>query len=44
MVDGGVGQAVDAVVVTPEQVERHRDSHWMVIPPALREGREVYHS
>lgn len=40
----GVGQAVDVVVVTPEQVERHRDTHWMVIAPALREGREVYHS
>ena len=40
----GVGQAVDVVVVTPEQVERHRNTHWMVIAPALREGREVYHS
>jgi predicted nucleotidyltransferase len=40
----GVGQAVDVVMVTPEQVEQHRDTHWMVIAPALREGREVYHS
>lgn len=40
----GVGQAVDVIVVTPEQVERHRNTHWMVIAPALREGREVYHS
>jgi predicted nucleotidyltransferase len=40
----GVGQAVDVVVVTPEQVEKHRETHWMVICPALREGREVYHS
>ena len=40
----GVGQAVDVVVVTAEQVERHRDTHWRVIAPALREGREVYHS
>jgi len=40
----GVGQAVDVVVVTPEQVERHRKTHWRVIAPALREGREVYHS
>ena len=40
----GVGQAVDVVVVTAEQVEQHRDTHWMVIAPALREGREVYHS
>ena len=40
----GVGQAVDVVVVTAEQVEQHRDTHWMVIAPALREGLEVYHS
>ena len=40
----GVGQAVDVVVVTPEQVERYRKTHWLVIAPALREGREVYHS
>ena len=40
----GVGQAVDVVLVTPEQVERHQDTHWMVIAPALREGREVYYS
>jgi predicted nucleotidyltransferase len=40
----GVGQAVDVVVVTPEQVERYRNTHWMVIAPALREGREVYHA
>jgi predicted nucleotidyltransferase len=39
----GVGQAVDVVVVTPQQVERHRNTHWLVIAPALREGREVYH-
>jgi predicted nucleotidyltransferase len=40
----GVGQAVDVVVVTPEEVERHRNTHWRVVAPALREGREVYHS
>jgi predicted nucleotidyltransferase len=38
----GVGQAVDVVVVTPEDVERYRASHAMVIAPALREGRVVY--
>ncbi len=38
----GVGQAVDVVVVTPEQVERYRDTHCLVIAPALREGKEVY--
>ena len=40
----GVGQAVDIVLVTPEQVERFRDTHWLVIAPALRDGQEVYHS
>jgi len=40
----GVGQAVDVIVVTDEQVEKHRETYWMVIAPALREGREVYHS
>lgn len=39
----GVGEAVDVIVVTPEQVERYRNVHCLVIAPALREGREVYH-
>jgi predicted nucleotidyltransferase len=38
----GVGVAVDIVVVTPEDVERYRDSHPLVIAPALREGKVVY--
>lgn len=38
----GVGQAVDVVLVTPEQVERYRYTHSLVIAPALREGVEVY--
>ena len=38
----GVGQAVDVLVVTPEQVERYRDTHYLIIAPALREGKEVY--
>jgi predicted nucleotidyltransferase len=38
----GVGQAVDVILVTPEQVERYRDTHFLVIAPALREGKEVY--
>ena len=33
---------VDAVVVTPEEVERYRDAHCLVICPALREGKVVY--
>ena len=38
----GVGVAVDVVVVTPADVERYRDSHALVIKPALREGTVVY--
>ena len=38
----GVGQAVDIVVVTPEDVEQYRDSFALVIRPALEEGRTVY--
>jgi len=38
----GSGAAVDVVVVTPEEVERYRDTHCLVICPALREGEVVY--
>lgn len=38
----GAEAAVDAVVVTPEEVERYRDTPWLVIFPALREGKVVY--
>ena len=38
----GVGAAVDVVVGTPADVERYKDSHALVIKPALREGRVVY--
>lgn len=38
----GVGIAVDAIVVSPEDVERYKDSHALVIKPALRDGRVVY--
>jgi predicted nucleotidyltransferase len=40
----GVGQAVDVIVVTPEEVEKYRDTHCLVIKPALQEGREIYHA
>ena len=40
----GVGQAVDVILVTPEQVERYRNTHYLVTAPALREGKEVYHA
>ena len=38
----GVGAAVDVIVVTPDDVERYRDSHALIIKPALHEGRVVY--
>jgi predicted nucleotidyltransferase len=38
----GVGQAVDVIVVTPEDLERYRDTHALIIAPALREGKVVY--
>ncbi len=38
----GVGQAVDVIVVTPEDIERYRDAVGLIIGPALREGRELY--
>ena len=38
----GAGQAVDVIVVTPEDVERYKDSFALVIEPALREGKVIY--
>ena len=40
----GVGAAVDAIVVSPDDVERFRDSHALVIKPALQHGTVVYES
>ncbi len=40
----GVGSAVDVILVTSEQVERYRNTHCLVIAPALQEGKEIYHS
>ncbi len=38
----GVRQPVDIVVVTTEDVQQFGDSPWLVIHPALKEGRVVY--
>ncbi len=38
----GVGAPVDVIVASPEQVERYRDTHTLVLKPAIREGRVVY--
>ena len=40
----GADAAVDVIVVTPEEVERYRNTHCLVICPALREGKVVYGS
>ena len=38
----GVRIAVDAIVVAPAHLERYKDSHALVIKPALQEGTVVY--
>lgn len=38
----GVGRAVDIVVVTPDDIDRYRNSPALIIEPALREGRTIY--
>ncbi|MBI1817794.1 MAG: nucleotidyltransferase domain-containing protein [Deltaproteobacteria bacterium] len=38
----GVGVAKNILVVTPGDVERHKDNIGLVISPALREGRVIY--
>jgi predicted nucleotidyltransferase len=39
---GGIDIAVDVVVATPEEIERYRETHCLIICPALREGKEIY--
>lgn len=38
----GVEHAVDVVVVTPEDIEKYRDTIGFIIGPALREGKVIY--
>jgi uncharacterized protein len=38
----GLGVATDIVVVTESDVERYRHVPWMVIKPALDEGKDLY--
>ena len=40
----GVGAAVDAIVVSSQDVERYKDSHSLIIKPALQDGVVVYES
>jgi predicted nucleotidyltransferase len=36
--------AVDAILVSDDDVERYRNSHCMVICPAMKEGKVIYDS
>ena len=38
----GVGQAVDIVVATPEDLERYGNSIGLIYKPALTEGKIIY--
>jgi predicted nucleotidyltransferase len=38
----GVGQAVDVIVITDEDVKLYGKNPYMVIEPALREGKVIY--
>ena len=38
----GVGVAVDAIVVSPVDVERYKDCYALIFKPALQDGRVVY--
>lgn len=38
----GVGQAVDVLIVTPEEISRYRNSRSLIIKPALDEGKIIY--
>jgi predicted nucleotidyltransferase len=40
----GFGFAKDIVVVTESDVEKYRSNPYMIIKPALEEGRELYHA
>lgn len=39
----GIDQSVDVILVTPEQVEKYKDVNYLIIAPAIREGKEIYH-
>lgn len=38
----GVGQAVDVIVATNEDIENYKDNPYLVIQPALNEGKVIY--
>ena len=40
----GVNIAIDIILATPEQVEKYKNINYLVIAPAIREGKEIYHA
>jgi predicted nucleotidyltransferase len=38
----GADEAVDIVIATPEEIRQYGDSPWLVLAPALKEGKVVY--
>ena len=42
LLDVAVGIPKDVIVVTPEELERHKDTIGYIYRPALREGRVLY--
>ena len=40
----GVGIGVDVILATAEQVEKYKNINYLIIAPAIREGKEVYHA
>jgi predicted nucleotidyltransferase len=40
----GIGLAKDVIVVTESDVRKHSDNPSLVLCPALRQGREIYHA
>ena len=38
----GVRVAVDAILISPSDLERYKDSHALVIKPAVQKGKVVY--
>ncbi len=38
----GIGQGVDIIVVTPEDIEMYRSALGLIIGPALEQGKVIY--
>jgi len=40
----GIEQSVDIIMATPEQIEKYKNINYLIIAPAIREGKEIYHA